>query len=76
MDSDIRQAEEVYRTRLKSLLEPAHKGRFIAIDLPSGDYFLGDEMLDAYKNASRKYPGRVFVLLRVGYPAARFIGAR
>lgn len=65
----------MYESRLKAILEPGRKGEFVAIDLPSGDYFTGSEALEAYRKASQKHPGRVFVIKRIGYPAVRRLGA-
>ena len=76
VDSDILKAQKLYETEFKSCLEPTHRGKYIAIDVPSKEYFLGSEVLEAYEKASQKYPNRTFVLLRVGYPAARFVGSR
>ena len=75
-DPEIQKAEELYSARLRSLLEPACKGKYVAIDVVSGDYFVGDEILDAFQKASQKHPNRTFVFKHIGYPATRFIGSR
>lgn len=68
-------ADKIYNERLKTLLEPDLIGKFVAIDVRTGDYFVGDEMLDAYDKGVAKHPGRTFVFKRIGFKAARFIGA-
>lgn len=72
----IEKAEELYQSKLRPVLEPTQKGKYIAIDIVSGDYFIGSEILEAYEKASQKYPDRTFVYKRVGYPAVRFVGSR
>jgi peptide subunit release factor RF-3 len=54
---------------LREKLEPEHKGRIVVIDPDTGDYFLGDTLLEADKKARRKYPGKVFYAVKIGYPA-------
>ncbi len=76
MDTEIQKAEALYQTQLRPLLEPVQKGKYVAIDVPSGEYFVGEEILDAYHKASQKYPNRTFVFKRIGYPVARLIGSR
>lgn len=69
--------EQIYEGRLKSLLEPHHKGRVVAIHIPSEDHFLGDSLLDATDLLRDKYPlaGRGDVYARrVGEPM--FVRAR
>lgn len=47
-----------------------HCGRFIAIDVDSGDYYLGDTGIEATKKAQTRYPGKIFFLGRIGYHTA------
>lgn len=75
-DPDIQKADKIYSDRLRPLLEPAYRGKYVAIDVASGDYFVGDEILDAYQKASQKHPDRTFVFKHIGYLATRFIGSR
>lgn len=76
MDKEIEKAEELYRTKFQAEIEPAYKGKYIAIDTSSEDYFMGDEILEAYQKAAQKYPDKTFVFKRIGFPAARCIGSR
>lgn len=60
--------ERIYRTKLKTLLEPRHTGEFVAIEVESGDYFVGPTIGTALAKASKKYPDKCFYIMRVGYP--------
>jgi hypothetical protein len=51
-------------------LEEQHRGQFIAIDVDSGEYFLGKTILEADEKARAKHPGKVFYVGRIGYRAA------
>jgi len=46
-----------------------HRGEFMAIDVDSGEWFLGKTGLEATKKARDKYPGKVFFLGRIGHQA-------
>lgn len=51
-------------------LEENYKGKFVAIEVDSEDYFVGDTSIEANKKAREKYPDKVFFLGRIGYRAA------
>jgi hypothetical protein len=67
---DIITRGKVWYEGIKAELEPEHKGRFVAIDPDTGDYFLGDRGIEATLQAKEKYPDKVFYLARIGYPTA------
>jgi len=48
-------------------LEKEHFGEAIAIDVETGDYFIGKTGIEATKKAKEKYPDKVFFLGKIGY---------
>lgn len=64
------EGERLYRTKLRRLLEKTHHGEYVAIEVESGDYFVGKTMGEALAAAEQKYPRKRFYFIRVGYPAA------
>jgi hypothetical protein len=50
-------------------LEPRHKGKIIAIEVETGDYFLGDSVIEAVNKVKEKHPDKVFFIARIGYKA-------
>jgi hypothetical protein len=70
----VRQAEEIYANRLRSVLEPDHVDDFVAIEPQSGDYFLGKTLSEAAQSARRAYPDRWTHAMRVGHSAALHFG--
>ena len=48
--------------------ELQHKGRIAAIDMASEEIFLGKDVVEATLNGWKKYPGRSFYFVRIGYP--------
>ena len=71
----IRRADQIYETQLREKLEKDHKGEIVAIEIASGDFFLGENEIEAYEKAVKKHPGKTFVYKRIGYQATHFVGA-
>lgn len=69
-------ARKIYDERLKQTLEASSLGQFIAIEVDSGDYFLGSTPLEAIKKAKLRYPEKVFHVIRVGYKTAILLKRR
>jgi hypothetical protein len=55
---------------LAQTLAAQHFGRFIAIEVDSGEYFLGGSVIEATRKAQATYPGKIFFLGRIGYRTA------
>lgn len=64
-----KKGKHIYRQKYAKKLEPTEKGKIIAIEIESGDSFLGNSTVDAILKAKVKYPNRIFYLMRVGYDA-------
>ena len=47
------------------------KGKIVAIEIESGDYFIGEDELEAAKKARGKSPDKIFVFFRIGHPAVQ-----
>ena len=56
-------------------LTPRYKGRIVALDTGSGNYFIGNSELDAYKKAIKQFPNKQFVFKRIGFDSTHFVGA-
>jgi hypothetical protein len=63
-----KKGREIYE-RLQKSLEAQYLGKIVAIDVETGEYFLGDTVIDAGKKGREKYPKKVFHFIRVGFPA-------
>ena len=61
---------EIYNKSLKQVLEPKSKGKFVAIEVESGDYFLGSTITEAVNKGKHKHPTKLFYVMRVGCRAA------
>ena len=68
LDDHVAQGEAIYE-KLRIELEENHRGSVVAIDIESGDYFLGQSVVEAVQKAREKYPTRVFYTIRIGAKA-------
>ncbi len=71
----IKKASHIYEDQLRNKLERDHQGKIVAIEIDSGDYFLGRNEIEAYDEGIKKYPGKTFVYKRIGYKATHFVGS-
>ena len=74
MEPEIKKANKLFE-RINKKLAQQFKGKIVAIDTESGNYFIGNSELDAYKNAIKEYPNKKFIFKRVGFDSAHFVGA-
>ena len=60
---------QVYEDFVKpNIDEEAEKGRFVAIEVESHNYYIGNTPVDAFLLAREKHPDKVFHLVRIGFP--------
>jgi len=45
----IKRANQIYESQLRENLERGHKGKIVAIEITSGDFFLGKNEIEAYE---------------------------
>jgi len=58
--------QEIY-DKIKNKYLPQDKGKFLAIDIESGEAFLGITSAEALELASQKYPEKVFYVVKIGF---------
>jgi hypothetical protein len=57
-------------SKIKTNYEPQENGKFLAIDIKSGDAYLADTSANAVVEARKNHPDQVFYVVKVGYDAA------
>lgn len=60
---------QVYQ-KISGQIEKDHLGNFVAIEVESGKYFLGQTQIEALEKAKKSFPTKIFYLMKVGFPAA------
>jgi hypothetical protein len=66
--------EELYERTIRRLVEQGNRGKFLVIDIESGEYEIDADDLQATKRALAKRPHAVLYGLRIGYPTAYTLG--
>lgn len=74
-EETARLGDEIYERDIRSLVEDVHDGAFIAINVASGDWAMGESELSAVDRLRAQQPDAIDVwLLRVGYRVVASIG--
>ena len=60
----------IYASKLRPLLEPQFRGKFVAIDVETEDYEVADEAHEASDRLHQRHPAAQVLVERIGYPAA------
>lgn len=58
---------DLYRSRLRTLLEPGHNGKYVVIDVDTGEYEIDPEHIAAVDRAAAKHPRARLYATRVGW---------
>lgn len=67
--------QEIYEQRLRSLVETeVNIGKIISIDVESGDYEIGDDLLSAGRRLQKRHPDALMYGKRIGYNAVYAVG--
>lgn len=74
LDEICDRAEQIYAEQIKHLVEPQENGKFIVIDIESGDYEVDADDIAAEDRLEERRPGCPGHLLKIGYKAAFTIG--
>jgi hypothetical protein len=67
--------KRIYEEQLRPMMNSEDHGKFIIIDIETGDYELDESDVVATQRALDKNPDAVLFGMRVGYPASYRIGA-
>ena len=80
-DDIVERGKKIYEEHLKEKLEPQNIGKFLVIDIETGEYEMDEDDLTAALNAARRKPGGARYEMQIGYSASgtlrkRFAGGR
>ncbi len=71
----IKKANDIFQ-KLNQRLSQKEKGKIVAIEAESGEYYLGRSELEAYSEAKKQHPKKQFVFKRIGFASTYFVGAK
>ena len=66
--------ERLYRDRIQEVVEPDQLGRFLVMDIDSGDYEVDDRDIHASLRLRERRPQGILYGIRIGHSAAYQIG--
>jgi hypothetical protein len=66
----------IYEECIKHLVDPLHYGKFVVIDVETGDYEIDNRDIVATKRLLERRPGAMTYGVRVGFLAAYRMGGR
>jgi hypothetical protein len=67
---------EIYRRQIRPQVMPQHKGKFLILDITSGDYEIDTDDTSAEERLRARRPNGVFFGLRIGYTSAYTLSGR
>ena len=67
--------EALYDQQIRTKVESQNRGRYLVLDIETGDYEIDQDDLLATKRALAKRPDAVLYGLRIGFRAAYRLGA-
>jgi len=70
----IRRGEVPYEEQIRAGVEPGNRGKFLALDVKTGDYEIDSSELAALDRLEARNPNALLYLLRIGHPGAYRIG--
>jgi len=76
MKEFARRGDAIYDSEIRSLLEPAHDGDFVAIDIETGRYEVDASEMVASDRLRERLPGAQVWMKRVGSKYTRHFGPR
>lgn len=66
--------EALYEQEIRPVVENENKGKYLVLDITTGEYEVDEDDLIATKRIMAKCPNAVLYGLRIGYPAAYRLG--
>src|SRR6266699_1389470 len=70
-----RRGRELYETKLRAQIEPAHTGKFLVLDIVTGDYEIAEDDLAASDRLLARNPARCCMACALGRPQPIVSGA-
>jgi hypothetical protein len=72
----VQRGQTLYEQEIRPKVEPENKGKYLVINVATGDYEMDADDLVASKRAKAKFPDAPLYTMRIGYPTAYRLGGR
>lgn len=71
----VRDGQRIYEDTLRNSLETRNEGRFLVINVETGDYVMGEDDVATSEAAHQRFPGAPLFAMRIGDTAPYHVGA-
>jgi hypothetical protein len=71
----VRRGKALYESAIRPNVEGGNRGRYLVLDIETGDYEIDDDQLAAAERAQAKRPDAPLFAVRIGYPTLGRIGS-
>jgi hypothetical protein len=75
-EEHARRGEELYEKTVRAKVEAGNDGRIVAIDIETGEYEVGDDVLSATRSLKARVPDAEIWCVRIGHKAVHRFGQR
>lgn len=72
----VQQGNDIYQHQIRHLVTPEQKGKFLVLDIESGDYVIDADDLCAEETLRARRPTGIFFELRIGYQSTYTLSGR
>jgi len=74
-DEIVERGEALYDQQIRAKVEPQHDGKFLVLDIETGDYEIDADSVAALERATARHQDPALYLMRVGFPTAVKMGS-
>ena len=74
LDEVAARGNKIYQNHLRAQVSAGNLGKYLVIDVNTGDYEIGENHLDTAKRARAKHPHAPLYGMRIGYRAIASFG--
>jgi len=75
-DEIAERGQALYDHDIRDKLDASVRGKFLALDIETGEYEIDADELSALKRGRAKHPDAALYLLRIGHSAAHRLGRK
>lgn len=68
--------QALFEREIRCRLDASARGKFLVLDVETGEYEIDADERAAFKRARAKHPGAPLYLIRVGHPTAYRLGRK
>lgn len=72
----VQRGQTLYDQQIRAKIDPSDKGKFLILDIETGEYEIDADELTALRRAKAKNPDAPLYILRIGYATAYQLGGK